>query len=334
MPKAHPPSSAPLLLYGSLILLAGLAVYLAGVFLGLIRLALPSLPVLRGASEALVWYSGIPVLLGLLLGALELFFFLPRKQRRAGVAWEPVANTKLTVLLTALNDELSIAEAVADFRAHPAVERVVVLDNDSDDGTRDAAARAGAIVVRESQRGYGHCVYRAWQEGLRHGDTELTLLCEGDRTFRAHDIDKLLAYLPHADIVNGTRIVEQLRSPDTQLTTFIYYGNFFVGKLLEAKHIGKGTFTDVGTTYKLCRNEPLARLLPALNPAVNLEFNAHFLDTALREGLRLVECPITFHPRVGKSKGGNTDNWRAFRVGLRMMRGIIFGWPKARPSAP
>jgi hypothetical protein len=36
-----------------------------------------------------------------------------------------------------------------------------------------------------------------------------------------------------------------------------------------------------------------------LNPAVNLEFNAHFLDTALDSGERVVECPITFHPRVG-----------------------------------
>ena len=139
----------------------------------------------------------------------------------------------------------------------------------------------GAIVVRESQPGYGRCVYRALQEGLGYSDTELTLLCEGDMTFRAYDIDKFMAYIAHADIVNGTRIVEQLRAHRTQLTSFMYYGNFFVGKLLEAKHIGKGTFTDVGTTYKLCRNSALRALLPLVNPAINLEFNAHFLDTAL-----------------------------------------------------
>jgi hypothetical protein len=154
----------------------------------------------------------------------------------------------------------------------------------------------------------------------------MTLLCEGDLTFRAHDIDKFLSYIPHADIVNGTRIVEQLRSLDTQLTTFMYYGNFFVAKLLEAKHIGKGTFTDVGTTYKLCRNVPLRALLPLLNPAVNLEFNAHFLDVALTHDFRIVECPITFHKRVGLSKGGNTNNLRALHVGLRMLKGIIFSW--------
>ena len=147
------------------------------------------------------------------------------------------------------------------------------------------------------------------------------VLCEGDRTFRAYDIEKLLAYAPHADIVNGTRTVEPLRQYLTQLTTFMFYGNMFVGKLLEAKHLGRGTITDVGTTYKLCRREAIIPLLPKLKPSVNLEFNAHFLDTALDNDLVLLECPITFHPRVGLSKGGNVNNWRGLQVGLRMIVG-------------
>ena len=147
-------------------------------------------------------------------------------------------------------------------------------------------------------------------------------------TFRSYDIDKFIAYMPHADIVSGTRISEQLRELRTQLTTFMYYGNFFAGKLLELKHLGRGTFTDVGTTYKLCRNDALERLLPLLNPAINLEFNAHFLDTALKTGLAIVECPITFHKRVGVSKGGNISNWCALQVGMRMITGIVVGWGK------
>jgi hypothetical protein len=108
----------------------------------------------------------------------------------------------------------------------------------------------------------------------------------------------------------------------------MYYGNFFVGKLLEAKHLGKGTFTDVGTTYKLCRKSALQCLLPHLNPAINLEFNTHFLDTALALGLTLVECPITFYQRVGVSKGGNVNNWRALKVGSRMILGLLLGWKR------
>jgi hypothetical protein len=110
----------------------------------------------------------------------------------------------------------------------------------------------------------------------------------------------------------------------------MYYGNLFVGKLLEAKHLGRSTITDVGTTYKLCRREALIRLMPRLEPAVNLEFNAHFLDVALDQGYDIVECPITFHQRVGDSKGGNVNNRRALRVGLRMLFGIVLGWKAVR----
>jgi hypothetical protein len=108
----------------------------------------------------------------------------------------------------------------------------------------------------------------------------------------------------------------------------MFYGNFFVGKLLEAKHLGKGTFTDVGTTYKLCWRPALNRLLPRLNPEINLTFNAHFLDTALANDVAIVECPITFFARRGASKGGNTSNGRAFKVGVQMIAGLLFGWKK------
>jgi hypothetical protein len=69
--------------------------------------------------------------------------------------------------------------------------------------------------------------------------------------------------------------------------------------------------------------------LGRFDPGVNLEFNAHFLDRVIGSGFRLVEAPITFHPRVGQSKGGNTSNLRALSVGLRMLIGILFDWPNA-----
>jgi GTP:adenosylcobinamide-phosphate guanylyltransferase len=316
----------PLIFFGSLLLVAGFVLYFAGIVLSTVRIVLNLGEPYRTWNEQLIWYSGVPTTIGIALAALDLILFLPAK-RRASSRGElpPVPRQQVVVTLTAFNDEPSIAHAVEDFRRHPLVSSVIVVDNNSRDRTRELASQAGADVVTELQPGYGRCVYRCFQEALQTGSS-LIVLCEGDMTFRAKDLEKLIAYIDHADIVNGTRIVEQLREYTTQLSTFMYYGNFFVGKLLELKHLGRGTFTDVGTTYKLLRRDSLSRLMPVLNPAVNLEFNAHFLDTALANGERLVECPITFHPRLGVSKGGNVNDIRALRVGLRMIAGLCFGW--------
>jgi glycosyltransferase involved in cell wall biosynthesis len=328
-PTWSPPPSPPrfpALLYGLIIGGAGIAMLVAAELLRAVLLAADPQGRFLWLVLWIVWLAELPVILGIALVVFDLYVLLPRKRTRVDVQWEPLANTYLTVALTAYNDETSIGLAVQDFLSHPQVKRVIVVDNNSRDRTSEVAREAGAIVILEPHPGYGSCVVRALTEASQYSDTEASLLCEGDRTFRSYDIDKFLAYAPHADIVNGTRIVEQLRTMRTQLTTFMFYGNFFVGKLLEAKHIGLGTLTDVGTTYKLCRNSCLRRLLPLLNRDVNLEFNAYFMDQALTNGFSLVECPVTFHPRVGASKGGNINNRRALRVGLRMLFGILFSW--------
>jgi hypothetical protein len=317
----------PLFFLGTLMVVFGLGMYFFGIVFSMFRLFFQLGEPFLSWNTAIVWYSGFPSTIGVCLAGLDLALLLPAKRRdsrRRILA--PVMDKHVVVALTAYNDEKSIGPAVADFVNHPLVKRVIVVDNNSRDRTFDTALEAGARVVVEKDPGYGRCVYRCFKEALSE-DGELVVLCEGDMTFRANDIDKLVAYVEHADVVNGTRIAEQLRDYSTQLSTFMYYGNFFVGKLLELKHLGRGTFTDVGTTYKLIRRESLLRLMPRLNPAVNMEFNAHFLDTALANGERLVECPITFHPRVGVSKGGNVNNLRALKVGLRMIAGLCFGWP-------
>jgi hypothetical protein len=317
----------PLALWGTLLVVASLGAFVFISLLGFLR-ALLFLPLeWRQSLMVAAWYCGVPLIAGLLMILADLFYMLPTK-RQAGRqrAPEGLTGDAVTVVLTAYNDEESIGPSVLDFLNEPHVQRVIVVSNNSKDRTLERAREAGAIAVNEMKPGYGRCVYRCFQEALTYQDAKLIALCEGDMTFRASDIPKFLAYVPHAHIVNGTRIVEPLRAPSTQLTTFMYYGNFFVGKLLELRHLGRGTFTDVGTTYKLIRRDSLERVLACVNPSINLEFNAHFLDMAVANGERLVECPITFHPRVGDSKGGNTNDLRALRVGFFMIIGLCLGW--------
>ena len=323
-PTPHP----PLLLYGVVLFCLGIAAYLVGVLLVFPRYLLDMNSWLEPVSQAIVWYSGVPIVLGIALALTDLLLFLDRKRPNLPVRYRPLGERGVTVALTAYNDEDSIGPAVADFLSHPRVQRVIVVSNNSSDATFERARQAGAITFNEEQPGYGRCVHRCLTEAAKFADSECVVLSEGDLTFRAYDIDKLLAYAPHGDVVNGTRTIEPLRQHRTQLSTFMYYGNVFVGKLLEAKHLGRGTITDVGTTYKLCRREALLALLPCVDPAVNLEFNAHFLDRALAHGHVVVECPITFHQRVGVSKGGNINNRRGLKVGTRMIFGILFGWSR------
>jgi Glycosyl transferase family 2 len=320
----------PLLLYGILSACIGLSMYVVGILMVFPRYLLGLNQVLLPTNEWIVWYSGLPIVVGLILALLDLLVLFPGRRHPAGVRYEPIQDPKMTVALTAYNDEQSIEAAVRDFLDHPLVKNVIVVSNASTDATFERAKKAGAYVVNEPQQGYGRCVYRCLTEAIKFDDTDLIVLCEGDRTFRADDLSKFLAYAPHGDIINGTRTIERLRAYETQLSTFMYYGNLFVGKLLEAKHLGKSTITDVGTTYKLCRRQALLRLLPVLDPRINLEFNVHFLDAAMRVDVAVIECPITFHQRVGVSKGGNVNNLRALRVGCRMIAGIVLGWRSPR----
>lgn len=311
-------------MWGVLLICLAAMIYFVGVLMVLPRVILRSEHLLA-INEWIVWYSGAPLVFGLLLAFSDLLLLASRRSANLNVRADKLSATTVLVCLTAYNDEASIVAAVEDFRAHPMVSDVIVVSNNSIDQTMNLARSAGATAVDEPLQGYGRCVYRCFREAIDRG-AELIVLCEGDRTFRAYDLPKFLAYAPHADVVNGTRTVERLRARTTQLSTFIYYGNLFVGKILEAKHLGRSTITDVGTTYKLCRRDALIGLMPHLNPAVNLEFNAHFLDVAIAQGLDVVECPITFHPRIGESKGGNANNRRALKVGLRMLLGIVYRW--------
>jgi len=318
----------PLAMWGILAFFFGVFIF---VLISLVNLPIRLIfPVQSTVFRDIVWLSGAPIVLGTLLILADFALFYRARRHGHELSHSYVDRSAVTVVLTAYNDEPSIADAVRDFLSNPLTKRVVVVDNNSADGTSQAALEAGAIVVTELRPGYGHCVHRALTEGAKYQDTSLVALCEGDMTFRSSDLEKLLAYIPHGDVVNGTRIVEQLREKVTQLTTFMFWGNFVGGKLLEFKHLGRGTVTDLGTTYKLCRSSFLRDHLKDYDPRVNLEFNAHFLDTTIKNGFKLVEAPITFYARVGESKGGNVSNSRATRVGLKMLVGLLFSWKLIR----
>ena len=139
----------PFLLYGVLSFCLGISAYLFGVLLGVPRLVF-GLSRLREVQEYIVWYSGIPIIFGIILALTDVLVFFNNQRRRTPLPMAPLANRHVTVALTAYNDEASISDAVADFRTRLEVRRVIVVSNESTDSTfarADSETAYGASVV-------------------------------------------------------------------------------------------------------------------------------------------------------------------------------------------
>jgi len=227
-----------------------------------------------------------------------------------------LAGARVHVALTCYNDEQAIGLSTRDFKASPHVARVVVVDNASADRSREAAREAGADeVVLETRPGYGACCMRALREGARGAD--VVVLCEGDMTFTAADLPKMLAYLENCDLVLGTRATQELRDRGTQMDWLINPFNQLVAKLHQVRFFGT-RLTDVGCTYRAIRADAYRRLAPRLR-VERSHFSPHMFVEALKLDMRVIEIPIFFRKRVGVSKGVGDDKLKAARVALAML---------------
>src|SRR5260370_24679009 len=113
----------------------------------------------------------------------------------------------MVVGIMAYSEAEAIAQLVRNFSAQPGVIQVMVVDNNSADGTAELAKAAGARTVRETKQGYGYACIRALQEGALVQEADVVVLVEGDGTFAPTDLSKFQAYIDQADIVVGTRVV-------------------------------------------------------------------------------------------------------------------------------
>jgi hypothetical protein len=109
----------PLAMWGVFLVTLGEVIYLAGVLFGAVHRLLGGKILV--VSQGLLWWSGLPVVGGIILSALDLIFFTPKRRGDTEVSFEPVNSPDLTVVLTAFNGELSIAQSVLDFKSHPRV---------------------------------------------------------------------------------------------------------------------------------------------------------------------------------------------------------------------
>ena len=269
-----------------------------------------------GLSGAFFIETANKLFLASLAGALLDFVWFGFASKPRPLRQDQIQNPEVSVGMTAYNDELSIGGAVRDFKKMKEVVSVVVIDNNCIDRTAEEAKSAGAKVVKEPVQGYGASCIRALKEARKTGN--LVCLVEGDQTYFASDLKKLLSYIENVDMVVGTRTTMEIVAPDSQVTPFIQIGNVFVAKLIQLRFLGKLRLTDVGCTYRLIRPEALDKIIGGLKVTGN-HFCTDIMISCLKRDFRVIECPIAFKKRVGISKGVGDDFFKGISNGLQII---------------
>ncbi len=218
--------------------------------------------------------------------------------------------------MPAYNEEAGIARGVKDFQSTGVVDELIVVDNNSADRTASLATAAGARVVREEHQGYGNAI----QRGLREATGDIIIVAEPDGTFMAADVEKLLAYTNDFDFVLGTRINSSLIWEGANMGLFLKWGNWFIAKLIQLLY-GGPALTDVGCTLRAIKRPALAKIQPFFSVGGSA-FSPEMILLALKNGVRTMEVPVNYRPRLGQSKITG-DKVKAFRLGLSMIWLIV-----------
>ena len=110
----------------------------------------------------------------------------------------------IAVLIPCYNESRTIEKVVRDFRRVLPEAVVYVYDNNSNDGTGDIAARAGAVVRKERMQGKGNVIRRMFLEIA----ADCYRMVDGAVTYPAEDAPAMVAAVlnEQADMVVGDRL--------------------------------------------------------------------------------------------------------------------------------
>jgi len=202
----------------------------------------------------------------------------------------------VSVVIPTHNEAQSIDRVLADLPANIVTE-VLVVDSNSTDGTPDIASKMGARVLHEPRRGYG----RACLTGLAGASTpDIVVFLDGDYSDRPSELPLLLTPIidGRADITMGSRLGKQ--SIPGAMPWHAAFGNRLAAVLISLLYGLR--ITDLGP-FRAGRAEVLRRLELKEN---TYGWAVEMILKGTVGGFRIVEVPVSYHPRIGKSKISGT----------------------------
>jgi len=200
---------------------------------------------------------------------------------------------RVSVIIPTHNEAQAIGRVLADLPSDLVTE-IIVVDSNSTDGTPDIARSMGAQVIHEPRRGYG----RACLTGLaKTSHPDVVVFLDGDYSDRPAELPILLAPIieQRADITLGCRLNNKGALPWHQS-----FGNHLAAGLIRILYGVK--ISDLGP-FRAARADVIQAL--ALEEATYGWAVEMILKGAIA-GFRIVEVPVSYYPRIGKSKISGT----------------------------
>jgi hypothetical protein len=204
-------------------------------------------------------------------------------------------SPRISVIIPAVDEEEAIGLVIAEIPR--VVHEVIVVDNGSRDRTADVARAAGARVVSEPRRGYG----RACLAGIAAADRpDVFVFLDGDRSDFPAQLPEVVAPIleGRADMVIGSRTLGR-REGGAQPWHAIVGTRLCVGFMnltsgSEASDLGPFRAITAEALHRLDMRDP------------DYGWTVEMQIKAARIGLRVVEIPVDYRPRIGRSKVSGT----------------------------
>jgi glycosyltransferase involved in cell wall biosynthesis len=217
-----------------------------------------------------------------------------------------IEGERVSVLIPAYNEEATIADLIEKVRSSGNWLEVIVVDDGSADQTHEAAARAGARVVRHPyNKGNGAAVKTA----VREAKGEFILLMDADGQHSPEDIQKLIAQLGDYDLAVGAR------SWKAQATFSRGMGNALLARF--ASFLSGFHIADLTSGFRAARRSYMVEFLHLLPNGFSYPTTSTL--AFLKAGYNVSFVPIDGRQRTGDSK----SKMRPWREGVRFLMIIL-----------